>query len=178
MSELAELLERFRRGAELVAVSTTGAAGAMLDYRPGPAPGEDPNKARWGVRTIVCHLADTELVLAMRLRQIIAEDNPTLPAFDQNLWADRLDYSKRKLSQALDSFRRTRAENYELLKDLPEEAFARSGQHTGRGAVTLLDLLRSYAEHAEKHVHQIQAARAAFKEFKTAQAAAAAPQSA
>jgi hypothetical protein len=165
MSELAELLERFRRGAELVAVSTTGAAGAMLDFKPG--------ENKWGVRTIVCHLADTEVVLAMRLRQIIAEDNPVLPAFDQDRWAERLDYSKRKLSQALDSFRRTRAENYELLKDLPEATFARVGQHSKRGAITLLDLLRIFAEHPEKHVHQIQAARAAFKEFKAAQAAAA-----
>jgi hypothetical protein len=168
MSELADLLERFRRGAELVAVSTTGAAGAMLDFQP------DANQ--WGVRTIVCHLADTELVLAMRLRQIIAEDNPVLPAIDQNLWADRLDYSKRKLSQALDSFRRTRAENYELLKDLPEATFARTGQHTKRGAISLLDLLRIFAEHAEKHVHQIQTVRAAFKEFKATQAAQSAQQ--
>ena len=104
MSELADWLERFRRGAELVAVATTGAAGSMLDYQPG--------EGKWGIRTIVCHLADTELVLAMRLRQILAEENPVLPAIDQNLWAERLDYSKRKLSQALDTFRRARAENY------------------------------------------------------------------
>ncbi len=52
MSELADLLERFRRGAELVAVATTGAAGPVLDFRPA--------EGKWGVRTIVCHLADTE----------------------------------------------------------------------------------------------------------------------
>jgi len=166
MSELADWLERFRRGAELVAVATTGAAGSMLDYQPA--------EGKWGVRTIVCHLADTEQVLAMRLRQIIAEDNPTLPAIEQDLWAQRLDYSKRKLSQAMDTFRRTRAENYELLKDLPEETFARTGQHSKRGAVTLLDLLKTFAEHAEKHVQQIHNVRAAYKEFKAAQAAPAA----
>jgi DinB superfamily len=155
MSELANLLERFRRGAELVAVATTGAAGPVLDFRPA--------EGKWGVRTIVCHLADTEIVLTMRLRQILAEENPLMPAIDQDAWADRLDYGKRKLSPALETFRRTRAENYELLRDLPEEAFARTGQHTKRGTMTLLDLLRIFAEHAEKHVQQIQAARAAFK---------------
>jgi hypothetical protein len=163
MSELADLLERFRRGAELVAVATTGAAGPVLDFRPG--------EGKWGVRTIVCHLADTELVLAMRLRHILAEDNPVLQGFDQNLWAENLDYSRRKLSSALESFRRLRAENFELLKDLPETAFTRAGRHTENGAVTVLDLLKYYAEHAEKHVQQIQAARAAFKEYKAAQAA-------
>ena len=126
MSELADLLERFRRGAELVAVATTGAAGPVLDFRPA--------EGKWGVRTIVCHLADTEIVLSMRLRQVLAESNPILPAIEQDAWAERLDYGKRKLSQALDTFRRTRAENYELLKDLPEEAFARTGQRDGDGS--------------------------------------------
>ena len=167
MSELADLLERFRRGAELVAVATTGAAGPVLDFQPGAG--------KWGVRTIVCHLADTEIVLAMRLRQMLAEDNPVMPAIDQDAWADRLDYSKRKLSPALETFRRTRAENYELLKDLPEEAFARIGQHSKRGTVTVLDMLRILAVHPEKHVQQIQAARASFKEFRAAQAAPVTP---
>jgi len=165
MSELADLLERFRRGAELVAVATTGAAGPVLDFRPA--------EGKWGVRTIVCHLADTEVVLSMRLRQVIAEDNPVMPAIEQDAWAERLDYQHRKLSQALDTFRRTRAENYELLKHLPEETFARTGQHSKRGTITLLDLLRIFAEHPEKHVQQIHAARAAFKEFKATQAASA-----
>src|SRR3954447_26661256 len=95
MSELADLLERFRRGAELVAVATTGAAGPVLDFRSA--------EGKWSVRTVVCHLADAEQCLSMRLRQVIAEDNPVLPAIDQDAWADRLDYSKRKLSQALDT---------------------------------------------------------------------------
>ena len=43
------------------------------------------------MRTIVCHLADTETVLAMRLRQVIAEDNPMMPAMNQDAWAERLD---------------------------------------------------------------------------------------
>lgn len=161
MSEQADWLERFRRGAELVAVATTGAAGSMLDFKPG--------EGKWGIRTIVCHLADTEIVFAMRIRQMIAEDNPVIPAIEQDLWAERLDYNKRKLSQAIETFRRTRAENYELLKELPEEAFSRTGQHTKRGTVTVMDLLKLFAQHPEKHVGQIQAVRAAYKEFKAAQ---------
>ena len=161
MSELADWLERFRRGAELVAVATTGAAGSMLDFKPG--------EGKWGIRTIVCHLADTEIVFAMRIRQMIAEHNPVIPAIEQDLWAERLDYSKRKLSQAIETFRRTRAENYELLKELPEEDFARTGQHTKRGVVTVMDMLKIFAQHPEKHVGQIQAVRAAYREFKATQ---------
>lgn len=163
MSELADLLERFRRGAELVAMATTGAAGPELDYRPA----DD----KWSVRMIVCHLADVEVVSAMRLRQVIAEENPHLQGFNGEAWADHLDYGKRKISQALETFRRMRGENYELLKDLPESAFSRAGMHTEIGRVTLLDLLKLNAEHAESHVKQVQTTRAAYKEHKTRQAA-------
>jgi len=156
---LADLLERFRRGAELVAVSITGAAGAELDYAPAPG--------KWSIRQILCHLADVEIVVADRLRRVIAEDNPTLVAFDQEAWARNLDYSRRRISRALETFRHMRGENYELLRSLPEAAFERKGTHTDNGAVTLLDLLRVYAEHAENHARQLQETRRAFKESKS-----------
>ena len=159
MSDHSELLERFRRGAELLAFAMTGAAGPELDFKPGPD--------KWSVRQILCHLADSELVGAMRLRQVIAEDNPVLPAYDEKAWAERLDYSRRKPSHVIESFRRTRGENYELLKDLPTETFARTGAHSQRGLVTLSDLLRVYAEHAENHILQIRSARAGYKEARS-----------
>ncbi len=155
MEELGDLLERFRRGPEVVAVATTGAAGAQLDYVSEPG--------KWSIRQVVCHLADAEMVGAVRFRLVIAEDNPTLYAYDQDAWARKLGYEKRRFSQALELFRRLRAENYELLKDLPEETFGRRGQHTEAGTMTLLDLVRLYAEHAERHARQIQEIRRQYK---------------
>jgi len=115
------------------------------------------------VRQIVAHLADTEAVTVARLRSMIAEDNPALVPFDQNAWADKTDYAKRKPSQALDTMRHLRADNYALLKDLSEETFSRTGTHSRRGPMTLLDLLRLMAEHAEKHATQIRSVRAEYK---------------
>ncbi|MCZ2150213.1 MAG: DinB family protein [Bryobacterales bacterium] len=158
MSELADLLERFRRGGELLAVVTTGAAGAELDWAPEPG--------KWSVRQIVCHLSDSEIVGADRLRRVIAEDNPTLIAYDQEAWAAKLDYHKRKFSHAIEMFRRMRAENYELLKDLPEETYRRTGKHSEDGEISLLELLRGYAGHAEAHAGQIQALRRQYKQMK------------
>lgn len=155
MRELADLLERFRRGPELVAVAITGAAGAELDFAPGPD--------KWSIRQVLCHLADSEVVGSARFRRVIAEDNPAIEGYDQNAWARNLDYARRRTSQALDTFRRTRAENYELLKDLPEAVYQRKGTHTERGPVTLLELLRIYAEHAEKHARQLQSVREQYK---------------
>jgi hypothetical protein len=159
MTEVAELLERLRRGPELVAASLTGAAGAEVDFRPDPE--------QWSLRQIVAHLADSECVGAYRFRRVIAEPNPTLEWYDEKAWAESLDYKKRKYSGSLETFRRIRAENYELLKDLPDHAWARTGVHSQIGPLTLLDLLRIYAEHAERHTRQIRRVRDAWRAAKT-----------
>jgi len=158
MSEIPELLERLRRGAELVAVSITGAAGSELDFVPEPG--------KWSIRQIVAHLADSEIAAALRLRRIIAEDNPKLEAWDQDAFAANLDYARRKPSQALETFRRIRAENYELLKELPEAMFERAGVHSERGPLTLKQLTQLVAEHAEGHAAQLRTRRSEYKTFK------------
>jgi hypothetical protein len=77
MSELAEVLERYRRGPELIAAAMTGAAGAELDYVPAPG--------KWSVRQILCHMADADIVAAARFRRIIAEEKPPLASYDRCL---------------------------------------------------------------------------------------------
>jgi hypothetical protein len=158
MSNLAESLERFRRGPELLAVVLTGVYGDETDFSLAPG--------KWSIRQLIAHLADSEMVGAQRFRQVIAEDNPALGAFDQDAWARNLDYARKQPKQSLESFRRVRAENYELLKSLPESAFERTGVHSERGAVTLRQLLDTYAEHAESHARQMQAIREEFKKAK------------
>ncbi len=87
MSDLAELLERFR-------------ASRATNWISNPPP------AKWSIRQILCHMADSEAVASMHLRQLIAEENPTLHAFDSEVWAERLDYERREIEQAIETFRR------------------------------------------------------------------------
>ncbi len=158
MSDISDLLERFRRAPELLATVMTGVFGEEEDFAPAPG--------KWSPRQIIAHLADSELVMAHRFRQVAAEENPTLVAFDQDAWARNLDYSRRKPKQSLETFRRLRAENYELLKDLPESAFERKGNHTERGPLTLRTVLEGAAKHAEAHASQLQTVRDAYKAAK------------
>jgi hypothetical protein len=155
---LSEDLERFRRGPELLATVLTGAAGEEVDFAPVPD--------KWTIRQIVAHLADSELVGAHRLRLVIAEENPTLTAFDQEAWTRNLDYGRRKPTQSLETFRRLRAENYELLKGLPESAFERTGSHTEHGLITLRLMLERCVSHVESHARQLQTIRAEYKKLK------------
>jgi hypothetical protein len=155
MSEMQTLLERFRRGPELLALVLTGVFGAEEDFTTAPG--------KWSIRQIIAHLADAELVAACRFRLVSAESNPVLTAFDQDAWTRNLDYARRKPKTSLETFRRLRAENYELLKDLPAESFGRTGNHTERGPLTLRELLDGYAQHAESHARQIQEIRDEYK---------------
>ena len=158
MSDLPTLIERFRRGPEVLAVVLTGVFGEEEDFVPGPG--------KWSIRQVLAHLADSELVMAHRFRQVIAENNPTLVAFDQDAWARNLDYARRKPKLSLETFRRIRGENHELLSGLPESAFERSGNHTERGPVTLRTLTETAVAHAESHARQAQAIREAYRQAK------------
>lgn len=158
MSEISDLLERFRRGPELLAMVLTGVFGEEEDFVAAPG--------RWSIRQIIAHLADSEMVCAQRMRQIVAEEQPTLVAFDQEAWTRNLDYVRRKPKQSLESFRRVRGENYELLKELPEAAYARTGNHSQRGPITLRFQVELLAEHAESHARQMQAIREEYKKAK------------
>src|SRR5579871_2080334 len=104
MSDLAGLLERFRRGPELLALVLTGVFGEEEDFVTAPG--------KWSIRQIAGHLADSELVFAHRYRQILAEENPVMTWFDEKLWTEKLDYARKKPKQSLETFRRLRAENY------------------------------------------------------------------
>jgi hypothetical protein len=158
MSDIAGLLERFRRAPEVLAMVLTGVFGEEIDFLPAPG--------KWSIRFVIAHLADSEIVGTQRFRQVIAEEKPTLGAYDQNAWAENLDYARRLPKNSLESFRRIRAENYELLKGLPESAFARIGMHAERGPLTLERLLEMYTEHTESHASQMQALRDEYKKSK------------
>lgn len=158
MADLSILLERFRRAPEVLAVVLTGVFGDEEDFAPAAG--------KWSIRQIIAHLADAEMVMAHRFRQVIAEKNPTIVAFDQDAWAQNLDYLRRKPKQSLETFRRLRTENYELLKELPESAYARAGNHTERGPLTLLQIVEGAAQHAESHARQMQEIREAYKQAK------------
>lgn len=159
MSDISELLERFRRGPEVLAVVLTGVFGEEEDFAAG--------NGGWSIRQIMAHVADSELVGGHRIRLVIAEDNPTLTAFDQDAWTRRLGYQTRKPKDSLESFRRLRRDNFELLRGVAEEDFARSGNHAENGTMTLRGLVEGYARHAESHAAQMQHIRDEYRHSKS-----------
>ena len=118
-----------------------------------------PAGGDWSIRDVVLHVSDAELVGAVRFRMVVAEENPTLPAFDQDTWKRRLHYLWRDPEFALGLFQQTRYASAELLQQCDAAAWARTGFHAERGEMTLAGLLELYAAHAEEHAEQVRGMR-------------------
>jgi hypothetical protein len=72
-------------------------------------------------------------------------------------WAQQRESQGKSLGQLLDEFARTRSQSLGELRalNLRQEDFARRGRHPALGAVTLSELLATWAAHDLTHLHQI-----------------------
>jgi uncharacterized damage-inducible protein DinB len=111
-----------------------------------------PVPGTWSIQQIVLHLADTEQVFADRMKRVIAEDNPTLLSFDENLWASHLNYDGQSAQDACALLGLTRRQMACILRALPDSAFDRKGMHSVAGAMTLGELVAKDVKHLEHHL--------------------------
>ena len=111
----------------------------------------------WSAYDIVGHLVYAERTDWMPRVKMILEFGETR-AFEK---FDRLgqvrDSAGKSLAQLLDEFARARAENLNELRalNLQTEDLNRRGQHPSLGAVTLSQLLATWAAHDLTHLHQL-----------------------
>ena len=118
---------------------------------------EAPGK--WSMLAVVQHLADSDLVWAWRLRQVVAEDRPRIVGYDQDAWAERLGYDEVEVADALAQLRLLRRLNLKLLRSLPVEALDRVGVHSERGEESIRHMIRLYAGHDLVHRRQLERIR-------------------
>jgi len=144
------LLERFRAGYADVEEALAGATDADLDREP-PGGG-------WTARMVVHHLADSEATAYVRLRRLIAEDEPVILGYDEPEYARRLHYD-RPIATSLAVLRAVRAASLELLESLTPAEWMRTGTHAESGPYSVERWLAIYAAHAHDHAAQIREAR-------------------
>ena len=110
-----------------------------------------PVPGKWSVQQLVQHVLDSDLIASHRMKRIIAEDKPLLIGYDETLFAQKLGYEKLDTNLACEMFRMNRELTTQVLRQLPEEAFARWGVHNAYGKQTLGELVVLYAKHLEDH---------------------------
>jgi hypothetical protein len=143
-------LQAYRDGIREVETALAGATDRELDARPAPG--------KWTAREIVHHLADSEMTSAIRLRRLVAEDQPNVGAYDEKVYAARLHYD-RPIGPSLAAFRYARESTADLLDRLTPAEWSRAGVHPEHGTYSVDYWLGIYATHAHKHAEQIRRAR-------------------
>ncbi|MGE5594495.1 MAG: DinB family protein [Hyphomicrobiales bacterium] len=152
-AEFQQLFDDFARGPTLLRQALVGLDAGSLNQRPAGAD--------WSIRDVVVHLADAELVRAVRIRFALAEADPLLPPFDEEAWKRRLQYLWRDVDAAIALFQQTRYSNAELLSYVGKDGWQRAGIDGDGQPLSVLELTRRGVEHVTDHVGQIESLRAA-----------------
>lgn len=122
-----------------------------------------PAEGRWSAHEVVVHCADSESYGSIRIRLLLAEPEPLIVGYDENVWARLFDYHGADPEEALDLVARVRARTAATLRALPGSAWGRVGRHSHSGPYGTDDWLRIYAEHLEVHAAQIRRNLAAWR---------------
>ncbi len=145
--EVLQLLSRYLDAYEELKVALDQFPPEKLLLRP------EPDK--WCAREIVLHLLDSEIIVVERMKRIIVEDTPNIPAFDQAAFAGALGYTGLDMRPALLIIGLLREHMSEILEKIPDETWLRTGLHSERGPETLLEVVKRQVSHAETHIAQI-----------------------
>ena len=153
MSTTDDVIDRYERGGRLLAAAVEGLTPEQGRERIGPG--------TWSIAEVVAHMLDSDLVGSERMKRVIAEDNPTLQAYDENAWIDRLDSRSMPMAEAAELFAANRKWMARILRRCTEADFARAGLHTEDGPKTLAKLLVGYVGHLDGHLRFLYGKRGA-----------------
>jgi len=139
-----QLITDYAAGPELLRDAVKGLTHDQLLAR--------PVAGKWSTLEVVAHIADFEIVGADRIKRTIAENQPTLPDGDENLFAKALAYHSRDLAEELQVIGSIRAQVTRILRTLPDEAFSRIGIHSAAGPMTLTQYIQRGINHITHHI--------------------------
>lgn len=125
-------------------------------------PDEDLQKnygpGKWSVRYILHHLADSESVLFYRIRRVISEPKQVIWFYDQDAWAEKLDYSTVPLDLAKNIYVSSREGIIYYARLHYENSDKINFVHSETGLRTLKDEFDKVVSHNQQHVHDIEKA--------------------
>jgi hypothetical protein len=105
---------------------------------------------KWSIRQVISHVNDTERVFAFRAMWFARGFSDALPSFDQNIACNAAGADERSLASHVQEFRKIREATIVLFRNLPVEAWARSGLASGN-PVTVNALAYIIAGHVAHH---------------------------
>ena len=106
---------------------------------------------KWSIRQVISHVNDTERVFAFRAMWFARGFSDPLPSFDQNIASNAAGADNHSLASHVQEFRKIREATLVLFRNLPAEAWVRSGVASGN-SVTVNALAFLIAGHLAHHL--------------------------
>lgn len=148
---IAEAIDRYEAGPEQVRDAIRGLSCEQTNAFPIPG--------TWSIGQIVVHLLDSDIMATVRMKRIIAEEQPELGLYDESAYARKLSYDRMDLDLVCDVFALNRKLTASILRLLPDASFDNIGTHPEFGRITLRELLDAYIHHVDHHMAFIEKKR-------------------
>ena len=113
----------------------------------------------WTVRQLVHHIADSQLNMYQRLKLALTDDNPTVPAFDQEKWTALPD-NELPVESSIRMLEGLNERIVALGQRLTEEQLERVFTHETNGEISVATKLAKLCWHEEHHLEHIKIALA------------------
>jgi len=108
----------------------------------------------WTARQVLAHLADFELIAAVRVRTVLSVDRPALASYGQEEFTDRFS-ALETAKDALERFTVNRRATLRVVATLGPADLERVGVHPQRGEEPLRRTLEMLARHDRAHLDQL-----------------------
>ena len=115
----------------------------------------------WTVAQNVHHLVDSHVNSYVRLKFMLNEDHPPLRNYEQGDWAKSPEAMSPDLSYSLTILDGLHQRWALVFENLTEDQWKRTGEHSVDGPVSVEGFVKSYANHCNAHIDQIQRTLAA-----------------
>jgi DinB superfamily len=148
-AELKKHLEAAEKSPKQIAAAVSGLSEKVLRYKPAPD--------RWSILEILGHLADMEIVLAYRMRQMLADEKPVIAPLDQDAWARNLGYMETPVAELVALYGLNRHHNLRLLHRLKLSDLEKSAFHPEMNRnMDVAEIVERIAVHGSNHLAQIE----------------------
>lgn len=115
-----------------------------------------PVEGEWSLTEIICHLRDVDMEVNIpRLKKILTESNPFIPAAVTDPWAEERQYNNQDGVQALETFVNIRLEFLQLLERLATGEWGKPFRHAIFGPTPVSEMIKINAAHDRLHIQQV-----------------------
>jgi hypothetical protein len=148
MREIPDLLEGLRKTPAILSQFVLTVPADRLDRRRG--------EGFWTVAEHVCHLAQVQPILLMRIERFINEEHPEFVPYVPGSSEEPDTPPLMSMSAALDNFERCRGNQLLLLENAGETAWKKTARHPEYDAYSLYILTRHILMHDYWHMYRME----------------------